>query len=126
VYIRPANFSKIKPSNMRKFLSLLPVLMLLSALALGQARTITGKVTNDKGEPVPFATVVVKGTKTSAVADANGVFKIEASQGAVLEISSAGSAIKQVTVGTSDMITVAIGTTNQMDEVVVTAQGCSP
>ena len=108
---------------MRKFLSLLPVLMLISALALGQARTITGKITNDKGEPVPFATVLLKGTKTSVVADANGVFTIQASQGQVLQVSSAGAAMKEVTIGTSDMVTVSVGTTSQMEEVVVTAQG---
>ncbi len=108
---------------MRKILSLLSVLMLISALALGQTRTITGKVTNDKGEPVPFATVVVKGTKTTVVADANGVFAIEASQGSVLQISSAGAGVKEITVGTSDMVTVSVGTTGQMEEVVVTAQG---
>ena len=108
---------------MRKFLSLLPLLVLISALALGQARTITGKITNDKGDPVPFATIGVKGTKTTAVADANGVFTIQASQGQVLQVSSAGTAMKEVTVGTSDMVTVSVGTTSQMEEVVVTAQG---
>jgi TonB-linked SusC/RagA family outer membrane protein len=123
VYIRPANFYQNKTKHMRKFLSLLPVLMLISALALGQARTITGKVTNDKGEPVPFATVLLKGTKTSVVADANGVFTIQAGQGQVLQISSAGAAMKEVTIGTSDMVTVSVGSTGQMEEVVVTAQG---
>ena len=48
---------------MRKFLSLLSMLMLISALALAQTRTVTGKVTNDKGEPIPFATVPLKGQK---------------------------------------------------------------
>ncbi len=109
---------------MRKFLSLLPLLMLISALAIGQARTVTGKITNDKGEPVPFATILVKGTKTSVVADANGAFSIEASEGQFLQISSAGSYMKEVKVGSTGMMVVSLtGSTDQMQEVVVTAQG---
>ena len=47
--------------HMRKFVSLLSVLMLISALAHGQTRTVTGKVTDAQGQPLPFASVILKG-----------------------------------------------------------------
>lgn len=98
--------------------------MLISILALAQTRKVEGKVTNDKGEPVPFATVSIKGTKTTTVADANGNFAIDAKTGDVLQISSAGIASKDVVVGASGTINVAVGAVGgQMEEVVVTAQG---
>jgi len=43
---------------MRKFVSLLSVLVLISALAHGQTRTVTGKVTDAQGQPLPFASVI--------------------------------------------------------------------
>ena len=56
---------------MRKIASLLSVLMLVCALAFGQARTVTGQVRDDKGDPIPFATVTETGTNNSTTADAN-------------------------------------------------------
>ena len=47
-----------------------------------QTTPITGKVTNDKGEPLAGVTVQVKGLKTSAVTDADGNFRIDAPAGA--------------------------------------------
>ena len=109
---------------MRKFLTLLSMLMLFAAFAVAQTRQVTGKVTNDKGEAIPFATVAIKGSKTTAVADANGNFSIDAKTGDVLQISSAGIATKDVVVGASGAINVSVVSAgNQMEEVVVTAQG---
>ena len=48
---------------MRKFLSLLAVLVLLGSLAFSQSEVVTGKVTDQAGQPIPFATIRVKGTK---------------------------------------------------------------
>ena len=63
---------------MRKILSLLAVLLLFSAMTFAQTKSVTGKVRDEKGEPIPFATVAIKGTKTAVAADANGNFSISA------------------------------------------------
>ena len=47
---------------MRKMLSLLAVLVLCTAMALGQNKTTTGQVKDGKGDPIPFATIKIKGT----------------------------------------------------------------
>ncbi|NIG52527.1 SusC/RagA family TonB-linked outer membrane protein [Chitinophaga sp. Cy-1792] len=51
---------------------------------------VTGKVTDEKGEALPGATVVIKGTKLAAVTDATGNFTISCNPGAVLSVSFMG------------------------------------
>ena len=58
---------------MRKLASLLSVLMLLCTLAFAQTRTVSGVVKDEKGDPIPFATVTETGTKSATQADANGI-----------------------------------------------------
>lgn len=74
---------------MRK-ISLLLVVVLLSIMALAQNKVLTGRVTDDKGDPVPFATVKISGTQTGVAADDNGFFRISAPENAVLEVSASG------------------------------------
>ncbi|MCG7859823.1 carboxypeptidase-like regulatory domain-containing protein, partial [Flavihumibacter sediminis] len=71
---------------MRKILSLLVVGSLCCSLAFGQTRPVTGKIVDDKGNPVPYATVKVKGSTTGVSADVNGVFTIRVKTGDVLEV----------------------------------------
>ncbi len=59
---------------MRKFLTLFAVLVLYTVLAYAQTKTVTGKITDELGDPIPFATVVIKGTKIAFVSDAGGSF----------------------------------------------------
>ncbi len=57
---------------MRKIVSFLSLLMLMSALAFSQPRTVTGTVTDENGAPVPFATISEAGTQNATTADTNG------------------------------------------------------
>src|SRR4051812_5835699 len=75
---------------MRKMLSLLAVLVLCTAMALGQTKTVTGQVKDTKGDPIPFATIKIKGTSNAVAADANGNFSISAPVNAVFIISAVG------------------------------------
>src|SRR6185503_5843324 len=60
---------------------------------------VTGKIINDKNEPLAGATVTVKGTRNSVVTDQEGSFRIEAEKGKVLVISSIGYREMEVKVG---------------------------
>src|ERR1700754_1642332 len=108
---------------MRKFLPLLAVLVLSSVLALAQSQTITGKITDQQGQTVPFATVRVKGTKAGTSADAEGNFSIKVELGKTLIISGAGLTSKEVVVENATPLTVQVNRQNNMTEVVVTALG---
>lgn len=111
---------------MRKIASLFTMLMLFSALAFGQSRTISGTVTNDKNEPVPGASVVIKGTKTGSIADNQGQFRILAKTGDVLLATSTGYELAEITVGSSSTVELKMKTISITGtEVVVTALGVS-
>src|SRR5215213_11917953 len=84
--------------HMRKILSLLAVLLLFGAMTYAQNKTVTGKVRDEKGDPIPFATVAIKGTKSAVAADANGNFTINVKDGSTLVISSTGFQSREVTV----------------------------
>lgn len=81
----------------------------------------TGRITNEKGEAVPFATVKVKGTNTGVMADANGFFTLKMPAGsATLNISSAGMETTEV-IATGGYANVTMQASNQkLEEVVVT------
>jgi TonB-linked SusC/RagA family outer membrane protein len=108
---------------MRKILSLLAVLVLWSVFAFAQNRVITGQVKDDKGDPIPFASVTIKGTNKGTTTDANGNFRIEAKSGDVLVISAVGSKEREVAVGSSNSYNVALDKSGNLQEVVVTALG---
>jgi hypothetical protein len=77
---------------MRKMVLLMVVTLFTTLIATAQTRVISGTVTDDKGEAVPFASVVIKGTQTGVAADATGAFKVNAKTGDVLVISAVGYA----------------------------------
>lgn len=109
---------------MRKIASLLSMLMLFTALAFGQNRTITGTVTDEKGDVLPGASVRIKGTRTGVAADNNGQFRILAKTGDVLVVSGAGFETTEVAVGAGNTVNIAVKTTvTAGTEVVVTALG---
>src|ERR1700744_1040899 len=56
--------------------SFLLLFMVMSSLAMAQTGTITGRIIDDENQPLPGATVSLKGTQTAAASDANGYFKL--------------------------------------------------
>ena len=65
----------------------LVVLMLSSSLIFAQ-NNISGSVSDESGNPVPGATVVVEGTNTGVVTDFDGNYQIDASAGDCLLYTS--------------------------------------
>jgi TonB-linked SusC/RagA family outer membrane protein len=85
---------------------------------------ITGKVTDNNGNPLSGVNVTVKGTTRGTQTNAQGDFSIEANKGEVLLISYVGYEIKEVQVGADKSVAVSLVLANQqMTEVVVTALG---
>nr|WP_319265107.1 TonB-dependent receptor [uncultured Draconibacterium sp.] len=88
-------------------------------------KKLKGTVINERGEPVPGATVIIKGTTLGSVSDANGAFVIDdVPDGAVIVVTFIGMDSKEIVVGSQTMINVvlkekAIG----VDEVVVIGYG---
>jgi TonB-linked SusC/RagA family outer membrane protein len=109
---------KIK-SSMRK-IALLLSLLVLSVLAFAQQRTVSGTVRDDKGDPIPFATITEVGKNNTTQADANGAFTLKVAQNAQLRVTATGHSPQTVSV-TGNTVTVALSTVEaQLSEVVVT------
>jgi TonB-linked SusC/RagA family outer membrane protein len=98
-------------------------MLLLGVTGLSQTIRLTGQVKDITGEPVPFATIIVKATNNTAAADQNGNFSITAPVGSILVISAAGFQPNQVKITDETALSITMTGGNAMDEVVVTALG---
>lgn len=106
---------------MRK-LTLLLAMLVLSVLAFAQT-TRTGTVRNEKGDPIPFATITEVGKNNAVQADANGNFTIRTSDGAQLRISASGHQAQTLSVSGATVSPTLTAVNDQLTEVVVTALG---
>lgn len=86
---------------------------------------ITGKVLDEKGNPVPGASVVVRGTSSGTSSDNSGNFKLSVQgEKAVLVISSVGFIGTEVSVNSSGPVEITlVKKDNTSDEVVVIGYG---
>jgi TonB-linked SusC/RagA family outer membrane protein len=61
-----------------------------------KAKPITGRVTDEKGQPLPGVNVTVKGTTRSVVTDEKGGYSIEANENDIVAFSYLGYQIKEM------------------------------
>lgn len=106
---------------MRKFTLLLLGLVLFATHALAQ-RTITGKVTDEKGSPLPNVSVVVKNTTTGVTTRNDGTFSISVPSSArILVFSSVDMAPEEIAIGSGNTMAITLkGADKSLTEVVVT------
>jgi TonB-dependent starch-binding outer membrane protein SusC len=100
--------------------------MLFSSTMLLAQTTVTGKVTDNKdGSPIQGITVLVKGTKTTTITNADGSYSISVpSNNASLIFTSASYARREVAVGSGNELSVKLDqTTQQLTDVVVVGYG---
>ena len=90
---------------------------------LQQGRTISGKVTDQNGEPIIGANVVVKGTSNGVIADVDGNFELRNASGKLV-VSYIGYQIQEVSIsGKSNLLIRLSEDSEVLDEVVVTGYG---
>ena len=109
---------------MKKVLLFLTALFFSAVGAFGQQRTITGKVVDQNGNPIPYATVQIQGTNQGTTTDQQGNFTIDVPANATLHISYIGYQAKNVPVDDQSHLQVTLQSSAQaLNEVVVTALG---
>ncbi|MFD1629778.1 TonB-dependent receptor [Pseudopedobacter beijingensis] len=86
---------------------------------------VKGKVTDGKGEPLPGATVKVKGTAMGVVADINGNFSLKSvNDQSMLVISYTGFVTQEIVVnGRNQIIAALVEDSQTLDELVVIGYG---
>ena len=107
-------------------LSLMAFMLAAPLIAMAQQRTVTGKVSSsDDGLGLPGVNVVVRGTSTGTMTDADGNFSIVVpNESSVLVFSYVGYATQEITVGANSVINLSLVVdAKTLSEVVVTAFG---
>lgn len=109
---------------MRKLFLLLMGVVFFASQALAQ-RTVTGKVTDEKGNPLGNVSVLVRGTTTGTTTKADGTYSLDIPANAkALVFSSVDMSPVELAVGTANQINATLKAEDKtMSEVVVTAFG---
>lgn len=101
--------------------------MLTLALALcgftAQAAIVKGTVTDQSGEPLIGATVMLAGSSVGTATDADGNFSIDAEQGKTLKVSYVGYVTKDVKVKGNNLSIILSEDNALLEEVVVVGYG---
>ena len=103
----------------------LPLLLVLFVVGFASAqRTVTGNITNDEGEPLIGASVLVKGTTVGTVADFDGGYTLEVPDGSTeLVISFTGYGEQTIELGADNTVDIVLAEGVELGEVVVTGLG---
>lgn len=110
---------------MRKLLVLLVALTAMALPSWAQ-RTVTGKVTDPSGAPIPGASVQVKNTKVGTTTNDDGAFTLTLPANArTLVISALGMGTQEISIGSQANFSVSMraGSEQNLQEVVVTGYG---
>ena len=103
------------------------LLVLISQSVLAQQRTITGKVTGDKGEALPGATVLIKGTQNGTTTNGDGRYTISVPSGqtsSTLVVSFIGYLAKEIPIGNQSVIDATVDPdATGLNEVIVVGYG---
>jgi hypothetical protein len=96
-----------------------PLLLLMSVSAFAQV-SVSGKITDEKGDPFPGVTITIKGTSKGTNADINGSYLINAKSTDVLVFSNIGYAKQEIAVNGGGVINVSLKPDQEiLNEVVV-------
>jgi len=111
----------LNPFFTLKFFVLSALMIFYSFTTFSQgAANVSGKVTDEKGEPLPGVTIIIKGTGQGAQTDISGNYAVPATAGATLVFSFVGFEEKEILVGNESLINVALAPSSKyLDEVVV-------
>jgi TonB-dependent starch-binding outer membrane protein SusC len=111
---------------MRTLLLLLGSYLLLCGHAFAQNKTIHGKITDDKGNPLPNVTVIVKGASHGTSTQTDGTFTLAIGPAAkTLVFSSIGFGSQEQTIGNKTEFAIALTSAADKDlqDVVVVGYG---
>ncbi|MEM1321879.1 MAG: SusC/RagA family TonB-linked outer membrane protein [Bacteroidota bacterium] len=108
---------------MKKLLLVFTIMVIAASTMLAQ-RTISGTVTDDGGETLIGANILVKGTSSGTVTDLDGKYSIEVpATSKILVISYTGFSTQEVEIGVSDIVDITLTQGVFINEVVVTGTG---
>lgn len=103
---------------------MLPLLLFSISGYAQQAMTVKGRITDDSGQPVTGASIIVKGLKNGVSSNDNGDFEISATSNSTLVISSIAFTPKEVKVNGKQFLEIGLTRSEKdLGEVVVVGYG---
>ena len=114
---------------MRNFLSMKLLMILFSAFSVtttfAQSKTVSGTITDDKGDVLSGATISVKNTSSNTTSNSLGVFTIDVPvNGKILVVSYVEMKTQEVTIGRNLVFKISLTPeANTLNEVVVIGYG---
>lgn len=91
---------------------------------ISQRKRITGKVLDDKGEPIIGANILEKGTTNGVITDIDGNYALEVDDNATIQVSFIGYVTKELKVSGSKSFNIQLKEDSELlDEVVVVGYG---
>src|SRR5882724_7543188 len=86
---------------------------------------LSGKVVNEKGEPIPGATITVKGSSVATSTGEDGTFKLNVpSSASILVVSSVGYLTREIVAGSEPFLTIKLtASVSGLDDIVVVGYG---
>lgn len=116
--------TKNLPVLIRSMFLMMCLLVMSNSPLLAQGSIVRGVVVDQSGDPIPGASILVRGTSTGMVTDVDGTYTIEVPSNAVLIFSFMGMERKEITVGNQTVINVTLqDDIAQLDEYVVIGYG---
>lgn len=108
-----------------RVLLLCPLFMLIMQQSWAQNKSVSGKVSDEKGNPVSGASVLAKGTNIGTSTDATGSFALNVpSSASVLVISYVGYVSQEVSIASTQNVTVTLQPeSTSLSDVVVVGYG---
>lgn len=96
-----------------------------SSIVQQESRTVSGTITDEQGNSIPGANILVKGTSIGTISDMNGNFELQVPAGQnILQISFIGYKEKEIAIGNNRKFNIQLSVeSEQLNEVVVTALG---
>ena len=101
-------------------------LILIFSLSVFAQNTIhiTGRITNEKNQPVSGASIIVKGTTIGTTTNEKGEYALDARSNGVLVISSVGYAAKEINIAGRSVLNSSLSIfSTDLDQVVVVGYG---
>lgn len=110
---------------MRKVLWLLGGLLCFASQLQAQTRTITGKVSDESGNPLPNVSITLKGASQGSTSKADGTYSLTIpNDSKIIVISSVGMITQEILLGSASVIDAVLKSqTGNLSEVVVVAYG---
>lgn len=104
----------IMPPALKRFITFMCCFMLTTSSFYAQTKTVTGKVVDEKNEPLIGVGIRIQGTGTGAATNVDGMYSISVAEGNVLEFSYLGMKTQFFTVTSQNVINVTMQDDSQV------------